>query len=167
MSISRRRFIESDAATTFAAQAVAKSGMPTRILGKTGVRVSILAFGSGSRWLMYKEEYKALEAMSKALDLGISYVDTAYGYGNGESERRVGKLMPQRRKTIFLETKLHVRNGDKAMEMCEGSLKRLQTDHVDLVHIHSLTGPEDLAAIEAPDGVLKVLYKLRDQKVAR
>jgi predicted aldo/keto reductase-like oxidoreductase len=141
--------------------------MPTRILGKTGVRVSILAFGSGSRWLMYKEEDKALEAMSKALDLGISYVDTAYGYGNGESERRVGKLMPQRRKTIFLATKLNVRNGDKAMEMFEGSLKRLQTDHVDLVHIHSLTGPEDLAAIEAPDGVLKVLYKLRDQKVAR
>ena len=65
-----------------------------RTLGKTGARVSVLAFGSGSRWLAYKEEDKALAAMSKALDAGITYIDTAYAYGNGQSETWVGKLMP-------------------------------------------------------------------------
>lgn len=173
MSISRRRFLESAALSSVAVQAALaadtdkKTGMPMRVLGKTGEKVSILAFGSGSRWLSYKEEDKALEAMTKALDLGIRYIDTAYGYGNGQSETWVGKLMPSRRKQVFLATKCNVRKGDEAMRMIEGSLKRLQTDQVDLLHIHSLTDAADLAAIEAPDGVLKVLHKMKDQKVAR
>ena len=80
--------------------------MPMRTLGKTGQKVSVLAFGSGSRWLAYKDEDKALAAMSKALDLGINYVDTAYAYGNGQSETWAGKLMPERRKQVFLATKV-------------------------------------------------------------
>lgn len=138
-----------------------------RTLGKTGARVSVLAFGSGSRWLAYKEEDKALEAMSKALDLGITYIDTAYAYGNGQSETWVGKLMPARRKSVFLATKVPDRNGDEAMRRIESSLKRLNTDHVDLLHIHSLLGEDDLAKIEAKDGVLHTLRKARDQKMAR
>ena len=137
------------------------------MLGKTGVRVSILAMGGGSRFLMYKEEDKALEALNRAFDLGITYMDTAFGYGNGLSEERVGKVMKDRRKGIFLATKVNKRKGDEAMAIIEGSLKRLQTDHVDLIHIHDLKGADDLAAIEAKDGVLAVLRKLRDQKVAR
>jgi len=173
MAISRREFLESAAAVSLAAQSSlgaavdSKTGMPTRILGKTGARVSVLAFGCGSRWLMYKDEDKALEALTKGLDLGITYIDTAYGYGNGQSEERVGKLMPSRRKQVWLATKINMRKGDEAMRIIEGSLKRLQTDHVDLLHIHALMGEDDLAAIEAKDGVLPVVYKLRDQKVAR
>jgi predicted aldo/keto reductase-like oxidoreductase len=138
-----------------------------RTLGKTGARVSILAFGSGSRWLSYKDEDKALAVMSNAIDNGISYIDTAYGYGNGQSETWVGKLMPKRRNEVFLATKVNMRKADDAMRIIEGSLKRLNTDHVDLLHIHSLLQDDDLKAIEAPDGVLKVVYKMRDQKVAR
>jgi predicted aldo/keto reductase-like oxidoreductase len=138
-----------------------------RTLGKTGARVSILAFGSGSRFLAYKEEDKALAAMSSAIDAGVTYIDTAYGYGNGQSETWVGKLMPARRKEIFLATKVNARKGDEAMRIIEGSLKRLQTDQVDLLHIHSLLQDDDLKAIEAPDGVLNVVRKMRDQKVAR
>ena len=141
--------------------------MPTRVLGKTGVRVSILAMGGGSRFLMYKEEDKALEALNRAFDLGITYMDTAFGYGNGLSEERVGKVMKDRRKGIFLATKINKRKGDEAMKILEGSLKRLQTDQVDLIHIHDLKGADDLAAAEAKDGVLAVLRKLRDQKVTR
>jgi predicted aldo/keto reductase-like oxidoreductase len=141
--------------------------MPIRSLGMTGARVSVLAFGSGSRWLAYKEEDEALAAMTRALDAGVSYIDTAYGYGNGQSETRVGKLMPSRRNQVFLATKVNARGGDEAMRIIEGSLKRLQTDRVDLLHIHSLTSADDLAKIEAPDGVLKVVQKMRDQKVAR
>ena len=174
MSISRRRFLETTAlgslAVTTAAGAesdMSPKGMPTRILGRTGARVSILAMGGGSRFLSYGTEDKALQAMNHAIDLGISYIDTAYAYGNGLSETRVGKIMATRRNEVFLATKIPDRTGDGAMRIVEGSLKRLQTDHLDLVHIHMLTTPEDLAAIEAKDGVLNVFYKLRDQKVAR
>lgn len=173
MSVSRREFLESAAATTLAAQAALgasvdkKTGMPVRILGRTGARVPAMAFGCGSRFLMYKQEDKALEAVNRAIDLGITYLDTAFGYGNGESETRIGKVMKTRRKEVWLATKVNKRSGDEAMRIIEGSLKRLQTDQVDLLHIHSLTDMDDLKAIEANDGVLKVLYKVRDQKMAR
>ena len=108
-----------------------------------------------------------LEALNRAFDLGITYMDTAYAYGNGESETRVGKVMPSRRKDIFLVTKVPDRNGDEARRRIEGSLKRLQTDHLDLIHIHSLTDAADLAAAEAKDGVIAALLKLRDEKVTR
>jgi hypothetical protein len=123
--------------------------------------------GGGSRFLMYKEEDKALEALNKAFDLGISYMDTAYGYGNGLSEERVGKVMKKRRKDVFLATKINVRGGDEAQRILETSMKRLQTDQVDLIHIHSLLGEDDLAEIEKKGNVLDVLRKLRDQKVTR
>jgi uncharacterized protein len=173
MSISRREFMETAAAASLFAQAGiaadvdTKTGMPMRTLGKTGARVSILAFGSGSRFLAYKEEEKALAALSGALDAGITYVDTAYAYGNGQSETWVGKLMPARRKQIFLATKVSARKADEAMRSIEGSMKRLQTDHVDLLHIHNLLQEDDLNAIEASDGVLNVVRKMKDQKVAR
>jgi predicted aldo/keto reductase-like oxidoreductase len=165
MKVSRREFLGAVAATT--AVAGESKGLPTRVLGKTGQKVSILAFGCGSRFLMYKDEDACVEALNRALDLGITYVDTAYGYGRGVSETRVGKVMKTRRQGIFLATKVQDRKGDDAMRTFEGSLKRLQVDHVDLLHIHSLNDMEDLAAIEAPDGVLKTLYKIRDQKMAR
>ena len=173
MSISRRRFLEG---TTLGGLAAGVSNaskldkdhkLPTRALGKTGVHVSILAFGGGSRFLMYKDEDKALEAVNRALDLGITYMDTAYGYGNGLSEERIGKVMKTRRKGIFVATKINKRPGDEAMQVLEGSLKRLQIDQFDLVHIHSLTDEKDLADIEAKGGVLETLHKLRDQKVTR
>jgi uncharacterized protein len=172
MSISRRRFLET-AALTGAAASLASgaegghSAIPTRVLGRTGARPSILAFGCGSRFLMYKEDDKAIEALNHALDLGITYVDTAYSYGNGLSETRVGHVMKTRRKGIFLATKVQVRGGDDAMRIIEGSLKRLQTDQIDLIHIHSLTSEDDLAAIEAKDGVLNRLLQARDQKMTR
>src|SRR5437879_2760759 len=106
--------------------------------------------GGGSRFLMYKEEDKALEALNRAFDLGITYMDTAYGYGGGLSETRVGKVLKERRKKdgIFLATKIEARNGDEAARTVEGSLKRLQTDQIDLVHIHSLEDEEDLKQVD-------------------
>lgn len=169
MSISRRRFLETaTVAGTLATQvSAADSKMPMRTLGKTGVKVSVVAFGSGSRWLAYKDEAKAHEAMTKALDAGVTYIDTAYAYGTGQSETWVGNLLGDRRKQLFLATKVSARDGDEAMRIIEGSLKRLKTDHVNLLHIHSLLGPDDLAAVEKKGNVLDVVRKMRDQKVAR
>ena len=149
------------------ANASEKKKLPHRTLGRTGASVSILAFGSGSRFLMYAEEDAALAALNRALDLGITYVDTAYAYGEGKSETRVGKVMATRRKKVFLATKIPDRTRDDFLKRLEGSLKRLQTDHVDLVHIHSLGHADDLAKIEAADGALKGLLEAREQKMAR
>ena len=129
--------------------------------------VSILGFGSGSRFAMYKDDDKALEALGRAIDLGITYIDTAHGYSNGQSEERIGRLMTTRRKEVTLATKLQARKADDAKRQLELSLKRLKTDQLDVVHIHELKDLDDLAAVEAKDGVLKVLYAARDQKIAR
>lgn len=141
--------------------------LPTRALGRTGAQVSILAFGCGSRFLMYEDEAEALAILNHAIDSGITYLDTAYSYGDGKSETRVGKVMATRRKDVWLATKIPDRTRDEFLRRLEGSLKRLQTDHVDLLHIHSLGRPDDLAKIEAPDGALKGLIEAREQKMAR
>jgi aryl-alcohol dehydrogenase-like predicted oxidoreductase len=173
MSISRRTFLGSSAIGGLAAQrALAaeidkKTGMPTRVLGKTKARVSAVGLGCGSRLLSYGDQDKAVEAIRRALDAGINYLDSAYSYGNGKSETWVGAAIKDRRKGLWVVTKIQERNGDKGMALFEGSLKRLGVDQVDLVHVHSLTGPDDLAALEAPNGFLKTLYKIRDQKMAR
>ena len=167
MSVSRRDFLYASALSALA-PAFGANGMPTRLLGSTGARVSLLAFGGGSRFLAYKDEDKAIAAVHRAMDLGINYFDSAYGYGNGQSETWFGKaLAGGRRKNVFLVTKLTSRTYDGAMREAEGALKRFQTDQIDLVHIHSLAGEEDLAKIEAPEGSLKAVYKLREQKMTR
>ena len=150
---------------TFAATA-GKSKLPHRTLGHTGAKVSILAFGCGSRFLMYNEE-DGISALNHALDLGIDYVDTAYAYGDGVSETRVGKVMATRRKEVWLATKVPDRTRDAFLSRLEASLKRLQTDHVDLVHIHSLGFADDLAKVEAADGALKGALEAKEQKMAR
>src|SRR5215469_1159723 len=176
--ISRREFLENvgmgAAAGTgllllkdIAGAESAKNILPSRTLGRTGATVSILAFGCGSRFLMYKDEESATAILNRAIDLGITYLDTAYAYGDGESERRVGKVMASRRKEVWLATKIPDRTRDEFLRRLEGSLKRLQTDHVDLVHIHSLGQADDLEKIEAKDGALKGLMEAREQKMAR
>src|SRR6185295_3011759 len=84
----------------------AANTLPSRTLGRTGAQVSILAFGCGSRFLMYQDEDKAIAALNRAIDLGITYLDTAYAYGDGKSESRVGKAMATRRKEVWLATKI-------------------------------------------------------------
>jgi uncharacterized protein len=169
VSISRREFLETTALGTVAAGSLvaADTKIPTRLLGKTGARVSILAMGGGSRFLLYKDEDKAIEAVQKALDFGITYIDTAQQYGNGLSEQRMGKGLKGRRDSVFLATKIADRDGTQTARRMEASLKALQTDHVDLIHIHTLLNAEDLAAIEAKGGVLEQILKLRDQKITR
>jgi uncharacterized protein len=167
MEFSRRQFIQAAAGAAVVSSLGAAAKLPTRTLGRTGIEVSILGFGSGSRFLMYKDEDKALAALSRALDLGITYIDTAHSYGNGKSEERVGLLMSDRRNQVTLATKLSARTADDARRQIELSLKRLKTDHLDVLHIHALSGLEDLAAMEKPDGILKALYETRDQKIAR
>lgn len=174
--VSRREFLEKSGLAAAALPALAASArpaeaagtLPRRTLGRTGASVPILALGCGSRFLSYPAD-QATAVLEKALGLGINYFDTAIGYGDGESETRVGRVMATRRRDVFLATKVptRARTRDAALKEVEASLKRLQTDHVDLLHMHSLGKEDDLAKIEAKDGALKALYELRDQKVTR
>ncbi len=168
--MNRRQFLETLAVGLAAAPALASSSptqLPTRTLGRTGIKVPILGFGSGSRFLMYKEEDKALEALNRAIDLGITYLDTAHEYGGGKSEERIGQIMGTRRKEVTLATKIEARTADEGRRQIELSLKRLRTDHLDVLHIHALENAKDLEAIEAPNGVLKAVYEAREQKMTR
>src|SRR5215471_7766832 len=146
--MNRRQFIGTTALGIIATPslvAAPPNKLPTRPLGRTGITVPILGFGSGSRFLMYQDEDKALEALNRAIDLGITYIDTAHAYGDGKSEERIGRVMPARRKEVTLATKLPGRKGDEAKRQLELSLKRLKTDHLDVVHIHALKDLDDLA----------------------
>ncbi|MBA4356963.1 MAG: aldo/keto reductase [Desulfovibrio sp.] len=114
----------------------AKGGaMPQRTLGKTGVKVSALCLGG-----MFDTINNQL-LLKQALSWGVTYWDTAEVYGNGLSEEGFGRFLarnPERRKDIFLVTKLTPKAGNFT-ERLEKSLARLQTNHVDLFFIHSLT----------------------------
>jgi aryl-alcohol dehydrogenase-like predicted oxidoreductase len=150
-------------------EAPARGGtIPRRTFGRSGISVSILAMGCGSRFLQYPAE-DATAVLEKALALGVNYLDTAVGYGEGESETRLGRFLATRRKDVVLATKIptRARTRDAALKEVEASLKRLQTDRLDVLHLHSLGDEADLAKIMAPDGAVKALYELREQKVTR
>jgi aryl-alcohol dehydrogenase-like predicted oxidoreductase len=168
MSVSRRDFLGAAALSVAVPTVYSATGMPMRTLGKTGAQVSLLAFGGGSRFVGYGEE-KGIQALNRALDLGITYIDTCDTYGaNGESQLWIGKVLKARgRKGLWLASKIGPRKYDEFMRSLDVSLKRLQVDHVDLLHIHSLMGPDDLAAIEAKDGAYAALVKAKEQKMAR
>jgi hypothetical protein len=178
-ALSRREFLTRTTATLAvagglpalgaAATEAVGAGLPRRVLGRTGASVSILAFGCGSRFLSYEDEEAALAVLEKAFSLGVTYFDTAIDYGDGKSESRLGRFLSRRRADVFVATKIptRARTRDLALREVEASLKRLQTDHVDLLHVHSLGHAEDLERIDSKDGVLQALYELRDQKAAR
>jgi hypothetical protein len=141
---------------------------PQRVLGKTGIKVTAMALGGVAG--MQRPPSKTFDppALAEAaLDLGITYFDTAPGYNKGQSESNYGEVIARRRKEVFLATKTGERTYDGAMRSVEQSLKRLRTDRVDLLQIHGTARNEDLTAWGKPGGVLTALYKLCDQKVTR
>src|SRR5512138_271941 len=146
----------------------ALSGLPHRALGKTGVKVSALALGGViGMQLPPSPDHDPAALAEAALDLGITYFDTAPSYNNGQSETNYGQVLARRRQEVFLATKTEARTHDGTLRSIEASLKRLRTDRVDLIQIHGISANEDLDAWEKPGGVLTALRKLRDQKVTR
>jgi uncharacterized protein len=144
-------------------------GLPTRTLGKIGVSVPIIGFGSGSRFCRIQEPEKSVEALNYALDHGLYHWDTAHDYvfENVISEERLGLVLKDRRREVFLSTKVGERTYDGAMRHLEESLKRLQTDRLDIWQIHSVDNMEVVDAVGAKGGALEALHKLKDQKVTR
>ncbi len=142
--------------------------IPHSVLGKTGAEVSILALGGViGMQLPPSENHDPVAIAETALDLGITYFDTAPSYNDGQSESNYGQVLARRRKEAFLACKTADRSYDGTMRSIEQSLKRLRTDHLDLLQIHSVSAQEDLLAWDKSEGVLTALRKLREQKVTR
>lgn len=146
-------------------------GLPTAILGKTGARVPRIAIGLGSRWCSIDDEQEALDMLSYALDQGLYYWDTAHAYENKKngavSEERVGKLLKTRRKEVFLSTKVRSRNPDEAKRQIELSLKRLQTDKLDILKIHSIESQEDVDMMSKKGQLIEVVHKMKEEGITR
>lgn len=142
-------------------------GMPRRVLGKTGLEVSVLSFGGGSQFL--KNENGVWEPMlERAIELGINYFDTSSGYQWGASmtsEERFGEILSQYRDKIVISSKFEKREVAECMKEIETSLKRMKTDYFDVLLIHSIEKSEDIAAFEK--GMYKEMVKLKEQGVAR
>lgn len=145
-----------------------KGVLPKRVLGKTGVEVSVLVLGGvAGMGLKPTQEFDPVELASAAIDAGITYLDTAAGYSNGQSELNYGVVMASRRNEVFLASKTQSRYYDGTMREVEASLKRLQTDQLDLYQVHSVLDKEDISLWDKPNGMMKAFYKLRDEKVTR
>lgn len=116
--------------------------LPQRILGRTGEAVTML--GVGGWHLGAMSERDAQITIEIALQEGVRFFDTAESYHSGGSETRLGKLLtPNYRDVIYLMTKSTARNADDARRHLEGSLRRLNTDYLDLWLVHSLMTPQD------------------------
>ena len=110
--------------------------MRKRKFGPTGVEVPVLGLGT---WNMEGDEPKAaIAAIRRALELGMTHIDTAEMYGSGKVEKLVGEAIAGRRDQVFLASKVLPRNAtyEGAIRCCEASLKRLGTDHLDLYMLH-------------------------------
>ncbi|MEM1108987.1 MAG: aldo/keto reductase [Planctomycetota bacterium] len=135
-----------------------------RRLGRTEAQVSILGLGLGSAFIgPYDQDREAGRALlQRALDLGINYWDTARGYKT--SEEIIGPVVKANRDKIFLVSKSAARDYDGFMRQVETSLNNLQTDRLDLLHLHNLKPDrDDLAQMEK--GCVRAVHELIDQKV--
>ncbi len=119
------------------------AGIPTRPLGKTGERVSIV--GMGGYHIGTAEEKEAIAIMHEAIDEGMTFFDNSWDYNGGRSEEYMGKALATggRREKVFLMTKVCARDYDGAKAQLEESLTRLQTDVIDLWQFHEINWEVD------------------------
>ncbi|MGA7107060.1 MAG: aldo/keto reductase [Terracidiphilus sp.] len=144
------------------------SEIPLRRFGKTDVQIS--ALGSGGHHIgVAKDEKTAVELVHAALDGGITFYDCCWEYCRGKAEDWLGKGLKGRRDQAFLMTKVctHGRDGTLATQMLEQSLRRLQTDHIDLWQIHGVGFANDPDLFIRPGGAAEALVKAKEQGKVR
>lgn len=137
-------------------------GLPVRTLGKTGLKVSVIGFGGGHCVRPYIDEAMTVRLIQSAIDQGVSFMDNAWEYHQGESERRMGLALKGRRGAVTLMTKVCARDAKKAEEELHDSLRRLQTDVIDVWQFHEINYDNDPEWIFRDDSVLEVALKARE-----
>jgi aryl-alcohol dehydrogenase-like predicted oxidoreductase len=142
------------------------SDIPYRTLGGTGEKVSIIGLG-GAHIGRQDSEQESIRIVRTAIDNGITFMDNSWDYNDGESEIRMGKALRDRyREKVFLMTKIDGQSWKAATEQLEESLRRLQTDTIDLLQFHEIIRMSDPDYILAPGaGLDAVLAAQKEGKV--
>src|SRR5437899_11661240 len=139
--------------------ATSKGDMLYRTLGSTGEQVSVIGLG-GYHIGHPSDEQEAIRLIRAAIDRGITFMDNSWDYHDGGSEMRMGKaLRDGYREKVFLMTKIDGRTRQEAAKQIEDSLKRLQTDHIDLLQHHEVLRMEDPDRIFAEGGAQEAVLK--------
>jgi len=137
--------------------------IPLRQLGRTGEKVSCIGLG-GSHIGKVKDEQESIRIMRTAIDRGLTFMDNSWDYndGDGASETRMGKaLRDGYREKVFLMTKVDGRTKSSAAKQLDESLRRLQTDHLDLLQLHEVIRLEDPDRAFAEGGAMEALQEAR------
>ena len=131
--------------------------VPYRKLGHTSERVSVIGLG-GFHIIKQNSENESIQIVRTAIDNGINFMDNSWDYNNGLSEIRMGKaLRDGYRNKAFLMTKIDGHNSKTATKQLDESLKRLQTDVIDLLQIHEVIRMTDPEIIFGPGGTMEAL----------
>src|ERR1700681_2680355 len=145
-----------------AASETISNGMLYRTLGKTGEKVSAIGLG-GYHIGHPPEPADAIRIVRRAIDRGITFMDNSWDYHGGESERRMGMALRDGfRQKVFLMTKFDGRTRDATARQINESLRRLQTDHIDLIQYHENIRMEDPDRFFAPDGALEAVMTAKN-----
>ena len=141
--------------------------IPKRPLGRTGYPVALFSLGGQATLEQEGRDarHTSIAIIHHALDLGVNYCDTAPLYG--PSQDYYGEVMRTRRKETFLASKTNDRSRDGSLRLLENSLKRLQTDHLDLWQLHHIGSREDLDAAFKKGGALEAQVKAKEEKMVR
>lgn len=136
-----------------------RGDMVYRTLGRTGEKVSLIGLGGAHLSRKPLDEKAAGKLIHAALDRGINFLDNCWDYGHGNSEKWMGTALAQGgyRKKAFLMTKLDGRTKESATSQLEESLRRLKTDHIDLVQFHEILRFDDPDRIFTEGGALEAL----------
>lgn len=137
--------------------------IPIRPLGKTGCQVSIYGLGGLFTTARHDRHEEAVAIVNRAIDLGVTYIDTSAMYGDGASELNIGTVMRERRDQVFLASKSHDYTYDGTMALIQQTLRRLQTDHLDLYQHHLLGGLGQLDQLRQPHSARQAFEHLRDE----
>src|SRR5690349_15140732 len=139
------------------------SAMPTRLLGRTGVEVSLVGLGGWHLGFNYIDDELSTRIIRTAIDNGINFMDNCWDYNEGVSEKRMGKALKDGyRERVFLMTKIDGRTKKDAAKQLDESLKRMQVDYIDLVQHHEILRYEDPHRIFDEDGANAALVEARD-----
>jgi aryl-alcohol dehydrogenase-like predicted oxidoreductase len=167
--VTRREFVKLAVAGGMAAGVgsaawggAADGTIPTRALGRTGEKVSAIGLGGWHIGSAALTEPDSISLIRKAIDNGITFLDNCWDYNGGASEIRMGKaLQDGYRAKAFLMTKIDGRTKAAAARQIEESLKRLQTDRIDLLQFHEIIRLEDPGKIFATGGGLEAAVEAR------
>ncbi len=170
----RRDFLRKSAVFSLAASMKTESAhaadqaIPHRTLGRTGEKVSIIGIGGYHLGAPSVEEQEAIRIVRTALDNGVNFLDNCWDYNNGVSEERMGKaLRDGYRQKAFVMTKIDGRTKATAAQQLNESLKRLQTDHIDLLQFHEVIRDNDPERIFAAGGGMEAVLEAKKQGKVR